>query len=189
MTAPERPVDSTFVNARLAAVLMALVALQMCAAATAANFLGARYDENEDDLVVTLAYRGTNPDHTFSIEWGACKQGGAAGSHQISARVLDSQWNDLARQSFTTTVRFDLRNLRCRPALVTLFTAPHFRISVPVPTRADAHRSLRGPRTDTIAAQKFRSSLSGAIYCGAAAKRSSSFTAYVLRIRPTHSQV
>lgn len=139
-----------FTKARLAALLTALVTLQVGAAAAAANFLDARYDQNEDDLVVTLAYRGTNPNHTFTIEWGACNQDGVAGSHEISARVLDSQWNDLARQSFTKTVRFDLRNLRCRPALVTLFTAAQFRISVRVPARADADRSLRGPRTDTV---------------------------------------
>lgn len=152
---------STFVHARWAAFLTALVALQSAATATAASFLNARHDADEDDLVVTLAYRGTNSDHTFSIEWGACKPDGAAGSYQISARVLDSQWNDLARQPFTKTVRFDLRKLRCRPALVILFTAPQFTISVPVPARADADRSLRGPRTDTVGAQAFRSSLSG----------------------------
>jgi hypothetical protein len=140
------------VNARWTAVLTALAALQFTVAAGAADFLDARYDQSKDDLVVTLAYRGTNPDHAFSIEWGACERGVAAGSYEISARVLDSQWNDLARRSFTKTVRFDLRNLRCRPALVTLFTAPRFRISVPIPARADADRSLRGPRTDTIAA-------------------------------------
>jgi hypothetical protein len=152
---------STFVNARWVALLTALVALQSGAAATAANFQDARYDADEDELVVTLGYRGTNPDHTFSIEWGECKLDGVAGSYQISARVLDSQWNDAARQSFMKTARFDLRNLRCRPAIVTLFTAPQFRISVMVPARADADRRLRGPRTDAIHAQQFRSSLSG----------------------------
>lgn len=148
-------------STRLAVVLTAFVSLLLGPAAMAANFLDARYDEGEDELVVTLAYRGTNPDHAFSLEWGACKQDGAPGSHAISARVLDSQWNDLARRSYTKTVRFDLRKLRCRPAIVTLFTAPQFRITIQIPARADTDRSLRGPRTDTVAARDFRSSISG----------------------------
>lgn len=134
-----------------AALLGGLASLCMIAATPvlAANFLEARYDEETDELVVTLAYRGTNPDHTFSIEWGKCEPQQAAGNYQISARVLDTQWNDHAREPFTKTVRFSLRNLRCRPATVGLFTAPQFKIDVTVPAKGNADRKLRGPRTDS----------------------------------------
>ena len=64
-------------------------------------------------------------------------------------RILDSQWNDRALEPFTKTVRFDLAELRCRPAEITLFTAPNFRIGVTIPAAAGSgDRSLRGPRTD-----------------------------------------
>ena len=129
-----------------------LAAMWLCTAAVtaalAANFESARYDQEADELVVTLTYRGTNPDHTFSIEWGSCETDRAAGSFRIAARVVDGQWNDLARELFTRTVRFSLRDLRCRPATVTLFTAPQFTVDVTIPARGDADRSLRGPRTD-----------------------------------------
>lgn len=135
-------------SGRLLAVLAVFLALHSGGSAAAANFLDVRYDEDSDELVVALAYRGTNPDHGFSIEWGSCEPDQAAGSFQISARVLDSQWNDLARRSFHKTVHFGLHDLRCRPALITLFTAPQVSIGVRVPAKAGADRSLRGPRTD-----------------------------------------
>jgi hypothetical protein len=127
-------------------------ALWLCVAAVAAaaapNLMSARYDEETDELVVTLAYRGTNPDHTFSIEWGSCQSAGAVGSSRISARVIGSQEKDPARQSFTKTMRFSLQDLRCRPVTVTLFTAPQFTIHVMIPARGNADRKLRGPSTD-----------------------------------------
>lgn len=137
-------------TARTAVVIVAAVWLctAAVAAAFAANFESARYDQEADELVVTLAYRGTNPDHGFSIKWGSCEADRAAGSLRISAHVVDSQWNDLARESFTGTARFSLRDLRCRPARVTLFTAPQFSLVVMIPARGDADRRLRGPRTD-----------------------------------------
>lgn len=117
-------------------------------AAAAANLMSARYDEETDELVVMLAYRGTNPDHTFSIEWGSCQSAGAVGTSRISARVIDSQEKDPARKAFTRTTRFSLQDLRCRPVTVTLFAASQFTIDVMIPARGNADRKLRGPSTD-----------------------------------------
>jgi hypothetical protein len=114
----------------------------------AANFLSAFYDARTDELVVTLSYRGTNPDHEFTVAWGDCH--GEDGMNEIAGRIIDSQWNDRALESFTKAVRFDLAQLRCRPARITLVTAPNFRIGVTIPAAAgNSQRSLRGPRTDT----------------------------------------
>jgi hypothetical protein len=113
----------------------------------ATNFVTASYDARADELVVTLAYEGTNPDHEFTLEWDECRQA-PNGTAEIAARVIDSQWRDRAQTPYTKTVRFDLRDLRCRPATVTLFTAPNFHISVHIPARGDTDRILRGPRTD-----------------------------------------
>ena len=132
-------------------MLLAAIALLQALAtddAWATNFVNAFYDARTDELVLTLAYRGTNPDHQFTLEWDECKTADTPGTYEISARVLDDQWKDRALESFTKTVRFGLHDLRCRPATVTLFTAPNFHISVSVPARGDMERSLRGPRTD-----------------------------------------
>jgi len=99
--------------------------------ATAANFVSASYDAQTDELVVTLSYRGTNPDHEFTLQWGECRT--FQGGQEIAARVLDSQWNDRALEPFAKTVRFGLKGLRCRPAHVILITEPNFRIGVSVP--------------------------------------------------------
>jgi hypothetical protein len=127
-----------------------IVALSMVisGAASAASFLDATYERTSDELVVRIAYRGTHPDHQFSLQWDECEEAAANGSYQISARVIDSHWNDRARRDFERVVRFALNDLQCRPATVTLFIEPNFRISVEVPAFGGAGRELRGPRTD-----------------------------------------
>jgi hypothetical protein len=98
------------------------------------TFSSAYYDANTNELVVTMVYGGTNPDHQFSVQWGACQTLGNDGSnHQIVAEVLDSQWNDAAQQTFTKTLRFSLAGLNCRPATVTLRTAPRFEYTLQIP--------------------------------------------------------
>lgn len=116
--------------------------------ALAASFVDARYDADADELVVTLAYRGTHADHVFSVEWGSCATTGTPGSFGLSARVTDSKWDDPAREAFNKTVRFSLRNVHCRPATITLFSPPQFTIIVVVPARGGTDRRLRAPSTE-----------------------------------------
>jgi len=100
----------------------------------AATFSQAYYDSKTNELVVTIIYGGTNPDHEFSIEWGDCGLLGDDGSqHEIAARILDSQWGDEEQQTFTKTVRFSLATVNCRPATVTLHTAPRFEYTMQIP--------------------------------------------------------
>jgi hypothetical protein len=49
--------------------------------------------------------------------------------------VLDSQWQDDARHEFKKTLRFGLAELQCRPAKVTLRTAPRFMYTLMIPAR------------------------------------------------------
>jgi hypothetical protein len=112
------------------------VTLSLCAttAAYAATFSSVYYDSKTNELVATMMYQGTNPDHQFSVQWGNCQALGDDDSqHQIAAEVLDSQWNDDAQQTFTKTVRFSLANVTCRPATVTLRSAPRFLYTVEIP--------------------------------------------------------
>jgi hypothetical protein len=101
-------------------------------AASAATFSGAYYDPQTNELVVTLTYGGTNPDHQFSLQWGQCHPLGDSG-HQIVGELLDSQWNDAAKHDYTKTFRFGLASLSCRPATVTLRIAPRYEYTLQIP--------------------------------------------------------
>ncbi|MGC1522517.1 MAG: hypothetical protein WA803_13325 [Steroidobacteraceae bacterium] len=105
-------------------------------AVRADNFANAYYDARRDQIVVTMTYRGTNPDHAFSLKWGQCKEPADGSTRQIVAEVLDSQWQDAATRSFKKTTRFSLADLQCRPAKLTLRTAPRFYYMLQIPARA-----------------------------------------------------
>ncbi len=119
-----------------------LIALAICASSTAQadNFVRAQYDGETDALVVTIRYRGTNPDHGFTTRWGRCKPAVSGQGYQLSAVVLDDQWKDAAQSSFTKTTRFSLAAVACRPAHVTLHIAPHFYYRVDIPASPGSSR-------------------------------------------------
>jgi hypothetical protein len=108
--------------------------LALAATARADSFAGVYYDPAKDELVVTMVYDGTNPDHEFSLQWGECKVLHAGDVPEIDAVVIDSQWNDEAHQQFTKTVRFPLSGLNCsRPVNVTLRSPPRFYRTLQIP--------------------------------------------------------
>ena len=96
------------------------------------SFQQVAYDPTTDELVVSVIYRGTNPDHEFSLVWGAC-QTHPDGQREIAGELLDSQARDAARQSYRKTVRISIADLACRPATVTVRTAPRFEFQLRVP--------------------------------------------------------
>lgn len=120
--------------------VLSLIAVAVAMAADtatvmAANFGSAQYDPNGDQLIVTMIYDGTNPDHHFSIQWGTCRKLDQPAHQTIDVSILDDQWNDAATKTFTETVRIPLATLSCRPATVTLRTAPDFSTSLDIPAR------------------------------------------------------
>lgn len=102
-------------------------------AVRADDFAGAYYDARGDQVVVTMVYRGTNPNHVFSLKWGQCRQSPDGGAREIVAEVLDSQWRDAAIQDFRKTTHFSLADVHCRPAKLTLRTAPRFYFTLQIP--------------------------------------------------------
>lgn len=127
--------DTADSGCRCGGLLFGLMAASLPAAGFADNFSNVHYDGRKDEIVVTMAYRGTNPDHDFSLQWGDCKQLPDGGGSEIVAEVVDNQWQDAARQDFKKTTRFGLADLRCRPAKLTLRTAPRFYVTLPIPAR------------------------------------------------------
>lgn len=120
-----------------------LVAGILFGAVRADNFAKIYYDASNDQLVVSMSYRGTNPDHRFSLQWGSCKGSPDGQSHTIDVQVLDNQWQDATRQDFMKTTRFSLAEVTCRPATLTLRTAPRFYSTIKIPARPDAKRGAR----------------------------------------------
>jgi hypothetical protein len=49
---------------------------------------------------------------------------------------LDQQFQDAARKNFRKTVRISVADVDCRPAAVTLRTAPRFFYTLTIPARA-----------------------------------------------------
>jgi hypothetical protein len=118
----------------LGILLFGLAAWTLSAAAKADNFVNVYYTARQDQLVVTMSYRGTNPHHAFSLKWGQCKELDGGG-REIVAEVLDIQWQDAEQQEFKKKTRFNLVDLRCRPAKLTLRTAPRFLYTLQIPPR------------------------------------------------------
>ncbi|GAC1329237.1 MAG: hypothetical protein NVS9B2_22260 [Steroidobacteraceae bacterium] len=102
--------------------------------AIADTFAKVYVDRQAGQLVVTMAYRGTNANHNFALKWGQCAAGRSGHLPSVTAEVLDDQWKDVEQQSYMRTVRFNLSDLPCeRPARVTLRTAPRFFYTLTVP--------------------------------------------------------
>lgn len=92
------------------ACLLIAVAVAMAtanAAVMAATFGAVRYDPNGDQLIVTMIYDGTKPNHHFSIQWGTCRKGEQLDqpAHQtIGVNILDDDHNDAAKKAYTETL-------------------------------------------------------------------------------------
>jgi hypothetical protein len=115
-------------------LIPAVAAAFLSLAAQADNFGGVRYDRQRDQLLVTMIYRGTNPNHKFSLRWGECQANQAGDLPGVTAEILDDQFIDPEEQDFRKTVRFSLAGLPCpRPASVTLRTAPRFFYTLTIP--------------------------------------------------------
>jgi hypothetical protein len=150
---PEARLAKGFRMTRPIAVL--LVSVILVANARADNFKSVHYDQRRDQLVVQMVYRGTHPDHTFHLNWGRCRPvEQEPGMWQVAVDVLDDQWNDAATTDYSRTLTFDLSKLRCRPAHVTLRTAPRFYYTLSIPADAagaDRKQVVHAPTPPTCA--------------------------------------
>lgn len=134
-------------------LIAAAVAMATASAAVRADNVGAvRYDPRQDQLIVTLIYDGTNPNHHFTTQWGRCHQIKAPGQpvhRSIALDILDREGNDAAKRRYTQTVTVSLADLSCRPATVTVWTPPGFFKSLYIPKRASRagrrNAERRGP--------------------------------------------
>lgn len=103
--------------------------------AGADNFGPSHYDQATDQIVVTMLYGGTNPNHTFTIKWGTCEVDDSGRRMPlVNADVLDDQFNDVEQQQYTVVVHLSLAGMPCqRPAIVTLSSPPGSSIRLVIP--------------------------------------------------------
>ena len=59
-------------NSSCLAIFSAALTFLLAWPAHAADIVEARHDPASDQIVAEVAYRGTNPDHDFSVQWGQC---------------------------------------------------------------------------------------------------------------------
>ena len=102
------------------------------------EFQTVTYDAATDELVIVVNYSGTNADHQFTMNWGECRTKDD-NQRELFGELIDQQARDAARQEFRKTVRISLADVGCRPAVVTVRTAPRFLATVTIP----ASRSTR----------------------------------------------
>ncbi len=109
--------------------------LAMSRPASADNFGPSYYDRATNELVVTMLYGGTNPNHKFTLKWGACELDDSGRRMPlVNADILDDQFNDAEQQQYTIVTRFSLADMPCpRPAIVTMSTAPGFSFELVIP--------------------------------------------------------
>jgi hypothetical protein len=98
------------------------------------NFGNVRYDKQSRQLIITMLYRGTNPNHKFSLNWGECPSDPNGNGSQVVAEVLDDQFKDPAEHDFKKTISVSLDDIPCpRPVKLTLRTAPRFFYTLTIP--------------------------------------------------------
>jgi len=100
-----------------ARLIGAVVLGALAGTAAGADILDAHYDAARDQIVAEIAYRGTNADHEFVVEWGRCS---AESPPRLAGRLIDRQGKDAAREDYRVSEEIPLRDMPCRPALVTL---------------------------------------------------------------------
>ena len=102
---------------------------------SADNFGPIYYDRATNELVVTMLYGGTNPNHKFTLKWGTC-QFDDSGRRMplVNADILDDQFNDAEQQQYAIVKRFSLTDMPCpRPATLAVSTAPGFSFELMIP--------------------------------------------------------
>jgi hypothetical protein len=127
---------STFAHLTLVCALALLGgAGVMHSTATAGNFGSSYYDRATDELVVTILYGGTNPNHQFTIKWGTCELDESGHRKPlVNAEILDDQFNDAEQQQYKVISRFSLKDMPCpRPAIVAVSIAPNASFEIVIP--------------------------------------------------------
>ncbi len=98
--------------------------------ASATAISGAIYNIDSGILYLQVDFNGGLKAHEFSLEWDSCQI--IDGQKQISARLLDTGWDDTGHEEISQLINFDLSNLECKPALLTVRSGKHSHITIEI---------------------------------------------------------
>lgn len=94
----------------------------------AATLQAVQFDQDSQQLLITVSYQGGLKPHSFSLLWDACQV--VHGAQEIAARLIDSGWDDTGTSEISQQLSFDLSAQTCKPAMLHLFSDRHSRASV-----------------------------------------------------------
>ena len=118
-------------------VITLALTITILTVARADTFGPVNYNSKANQILVTIHYWGTNPNHHFSIEWGRCRklhgQIHGPAPRVINLGILDEQGNDAAKRRYTKLIKVPLAGMPCRPATVNLWTPPNQYRSINIP--------------------------------------------------------
>ena len=99
------------------------------------NFGPSHFDSATNELVVTVLYGGTNPNHKFTLKWDACEFDDSGRRLPLAnADMLDDQFNDAEQQQYKVVARLSLAGMPCpQPAIVSVSTAPGYSFELMIP--------------------------------------------------------
>lgn len=89
--------------------------------ASAQALVSATHDPASDELILQVAYQGSFSNHKFQLLWDDCEKLDRHGvKYQIAARLVDEDGSDTGDDEQNQFVSFSLKDLKCRPSLLTV---------------------------------------------------------------------
>ena len=102
-------------------LLISTLTLLFAFSASAAVIQAAVYDQEEDRLIVDVAYQGSSANHRFQLTWGDCLPWNKDHiPYQTDAHLDDLDGNDQGRNELVQTLYFSLEEMNCRPSVATI---------------------------------------------------------------------
>jgi hypothetical protein len=96
--------------------------------AQAAFIQDVNYNSESQTLLVAVNFTAGLKPHSFYLNWDACQI--VDETQQIAARLIDTGWDDTGTENFSSVLSFDLSQLSCRPAMLTIRSGLHSHKSI-----------------------------------------------------------
>ena len=96
--------------------------------AQAAFIQAGNYNPVTKNLQIVLVYSGGLKNHNFTLDWDKCQV--VNGFNETSARLIDTGWDDAGTEELSQVVSFNLSDLQCNPAQLTIFSDKHSRLTL-----------------------------------------------------------
>lgn len=96
--------------------------------AQAAFIQSGSFNPATQNLELNLVYSGGLKSHDFSLDWDKCQE--LNGQLETAARLIDTGWDDTGKEELSQVVSFNLSEVQCKPAQLTIFSDRHSRLTL-----------------------------------------------------------